>query len=145
MSISTWMTSDPVVVAPDTPVSQARAAMRDNGIRHLPVVDDAGRLVGIVSDRDIRIDDRSVRRLATADRIDPQISELLGEGLPVEAVMTESVHTVGLEASVGDAARLMLSRHISAAPVVDAVGAVVGIVTTTDCLLAALTADPILG
>jgi acetoin utilization protein AcuB len=140
MSVKAWMATDPVTIRPDTEVRAARALMRDNGVRHLPVVED-GRLVGIVSDRDLRIDDRSLRRLATLERM----GEVLGEGLPAEAVMTESVHTVGPDASVGDAARTMLSRRVSAVPVVDDDGTLLGIITTTDCLLAALDDDPILG
>ncbi|HUG84635.1 MAG TPA: CBS domain-containing protein [Euzebya sp.] len=135
MAVKDWMAIDPVVVGPDDTVHEARALLRDRGVRHLPVVYD-GRLIGIISDRDVSIDDRSLRRLEAMERI----GEAVGEGTPVEAVMSTSVHTCDPEASVGDAARLMLSRRISALPVVSD-GALVGIITTTDCLLAALTTD----
>ncbi len=137
MSVKEWMAIDPVVVGPDVEVRQARKLLAQHGIRHLPVVDD-GVLIGIVSDRDVKIDDRSLHRLEALERI----GEAVGEGKPVEAVMSGSVHTIGPDDSVGDAARLMLSRRVSALPVVDDERALLGIITTTDCLLAALTCNP---
>lgn len=136
MSVAEWMTTDPITIGPDASVREARLRMREEGIRHLPVVSE-GRLIGIVSDRDVRIDDRSLRRLETLERL----GDVTGEGKPVEAVMSESVHTVTPVASMGDAARLMLSRRVSALPVVDENFVPIGIVTTTDCLLVSLTHD----
>lgn len=137
MAVRDWMTTDPVVVGPDVEVREARQLMRSRGIRHLPVVADDV-LIGIVSDRDVRIDDQSLRRLQALE----QVGELVGEGKPVEAIMSPSVHTISPEDSIGDAARLMLSRRISALPVVDEDRKLLGIITTTDCLLVALTIDP---
>lgn len=71
--------------------------------------------MGIISDRDVRIDDASLNRLKASERQD----EVVGEGQPVEAVMSTSVHTVGPDSNVGDAARIMLSRRVSGVPVVD--------------------------
>ena len=48
------MTRRPITVDPDAPLATAAAVMREKAIRHLPVVDDAGRLVGIITDRDLR-------------------------------------------------------------------------------------------
>lgn len=136
MSIKDWMTIEPITVTPETPVPTARSLLRDNGFRHLPVVED-GRLVGMVSDHDVRIDDRSLQQVqALAD-----VPGMIGEATPVRTIMSASVHSLSPDASVGDAARLMLSRRISAVPVVDG-QELVGIITTTDCLLAALTDDP---
>ena len=63
-------------------------------------------------------------------------------GKPVEAVMSADVETIGPDASVGDAARLLLERHISALPVVDADRTLLGIISLTDCVLAGLAHDP---
>lgn len=132
MRVRDWMTSDPIVATPETEVGEARRLLHANGIRHLPVVG-AGRLVGMVSDRDVRIDDRSLRRLAVLERLD----DVVGEGKPLEAVMSTPPHVVGPDETVAAAARLLLSRRVSALPVVEG-GALVGIITTTDCLLALL-------
>ncbi|MBI3648683.1 MAG: CBS domain-containing protein [Actinobacteria bacterium] len=50
--VAQWMTSGPVSVSPDTPISEARDLMLAQGFRHLPVVED-GRVLGIVSLRDV--------------------------------------------------------------------------------------------
>ena len=87
------------------------------------------RLIGILSDRDLSVDDRSLRRLEAHEHV----GEPGGEGKPVEAVMSADVETIGPDASVGDAARLLLERHISALPVVDADRTLLGIISLTDC------------
>lgn len=61
MNVSEWMSPDPVSVGPDTSVSRARTLLEEQGFRHLPVVDD-GRLCGIVSDRDVGLSARALRR-----------------------------------------------------------------------------------
>ncbi len=48
------MTAEPLTIDPETPLGTAMEILRTKGIRHLPVVDDAGRLVGIITDRDLR-------------------------------------------------------------------------------------------
>jgi CBS domain-containing protein len=44
-----WMTENPVIAAADTDVEEAARVMLDNGFRHLPVVDESGRVAGVVS------------------------------------------------------------------------------------------------
>lgn len=136
MRVRDWMNTDPIVVAPTTEVREARRLLHHYGIRHLPVVDD-DRLVGIISDRDVRIDDRSLHQLAALERL----GQVLGEDKPVEAVMSPAPQVIAADEPVAAAARLMLSRRISALPVMDD-GALVGIITTTDCMLALLAPDP---
>lgn len=136
MHVRDWMNTDPILVGPATEVREARSLLHQNGIRHLPVVDE-GRLVGIVSDRDVRIDDRSLRQLTALERV----GQAAGEGKPVEAVMSPGPHVIGGDEPVAAAARMMLSRRVSALPVVDD-GVLVGIITTTDCMLALLAPGP---
>lgn len=50
--VSSWMTSDPMTVAPDVETDVALRTMLDNGFRHLPVVED-GEVIGVVSIRDL--------------------------------------------------------------------------------------------
>ncbi len=126
MRVREWMSPDPVTVAPSTSVDEARHLLDTYGVRHLPVVDH-GRVVGMISDRDVRLAHRALAT-APADR----------EQVDVAAVMSTPVHVVDADAEIEQAARLMLSRRISALPVLDN-GELVGLVTTTDCLLASLT------
>jgi acetoin utilization protein AcuB len=48
------MTRKPYTIDPEAPIAMAAALMRDRGVRHLPVVDHGGKLVGMISDRDVR-------------------------------------------------------------------------------------------
>lgn len=132
MNVRDWMSPDPVTAAPDATVASARATMESAGIRHLPIVD-GQKLVGIVSDRDIAIRDAALR----AALADHTVGELLDDDRPVEAVMSPSPHVVDVDASLRDAARAMVSRHINALPVMDD-GRLAGIITSVDCLLAYL-------
>jgi acetoin utilization protein AcuB len=127
MLVKKRMTHDPVVVSPRHSLADALRLTRERRIRHLPVVDE-GVLVGIVSDRDVRtalpspITEPDAERVAFLDRT------------PVSAVMRTSVDSIGPLDTVEDAAKLMRRRRIGALPVVDAHGAVLGILSESDVL-----------
>ena len=131
MKVSDWMTAEPFTMSPGTTVAEARRLMEAGGFRHLPVVD-GNRLIGIISDRDVGIGDAQLRAATQVDGVE----DLLGDDRPAESVMSAGPHVIGIDAEVTDAARLLVSRRISALPVVDADRAVVGIITSVDCLLA---------
>lgn len=133
MLVREWMSPDPVTVTPQMSVGEARQQMSDHGFRHLPVVDARGRLVGILSDRDVALNPRAVRAAVR----DHTVTELLDDDRPVEAVMTGDPHVIAVDDMLQAAARLLVSRQINALPVV-ADGSLVGIITSVDCLLATL-------
>lgn len=54
MLIREWMTRNVITVTPDTSMMKASKLMKENGFRRLPVLDGNGKLIGIVSDRDIK-------------------------------------------------------------------------------------------
>lgn len=132
MQVREWMSTDPVTVSVDDTVSEARRLLDTQGVRHLPVVDDQ-RLVGIVSDRDVAIREAALRQAVLRH----DVAALLDDERPVEAVMSSDVHTVGVDVPIAEAARTLVSRRINALPVIEE-GRLVGIVTSTDCLLATL-------
>ncbi len=135
MRIRDVMTPNPVAVAPSASVLTARRLMARHGIRHLPVVV-GGTLVGIISDRDLRVGDK-----ALADALTTLRSDLVsGRYRAVEAVMTRPVQTIAPGATINEAAHRMRTLKISALPVV-AEGRLIGILTTDDLLatLAAVT------
>lgn len=138
MKVRDWMSPDPVSLAPDATVAEARQHMEAQGFRHLPVVDD-DRLIGIVSDRDVAIGTEALRDAVRRH----DVVTLLDDERPLEAVMSGSPHVIGPDADVSEAARVLVSRRISALPVVDGDAQLVGIITSVDCLLATLrqTAD----
>lgn len=122
------MTRDPVTAGPDDTLIHALRLTREHNVRHLPVVDGAGTLVGILSDRDIRLAMPSPLTVADAERVD------FLERTPVAAVMTREVITTTAGEPVEDAAKLIHGHRIGALPVVDASGRLEGILTETDLL-----------
>ncbi len=130
MRVRELMTGALITARPDTPVLDARHLMVQQRIRHLLVTDESGELVGIVTDRDIRL---NLPSQATSLSV-WELNHLLTR-LTVGKVMTQSVITVGPDREARDAAQLMLDHTIGALPVVDG-GRLVGIVTETDLLRA---------
>ena len=119
------MTREVVTVGPETTAAEALALCRENRIRHLPVLE-GGRLVGIISDRDLRS--------ATPALGDPARVEALGH-IRVSDEMARNVATVHTEDPIEDAATAMYERKIGCLPVVAGDG-LVGILTSSDVLRA---------
>ena len=122
------MTRSPLTIRWDKTIGAAWKLMRDRKIRHLPVLDDHGRLAGIVTDRDLR-----------QVIFDPSIQEQLGNFpralnvLTVKEVMTWGVVTVQPQTEIREAARIMHEQKIGALPVARG-DRVVGMLTETDVL-----------
>jgi acetoin utilization protein AcuB len=130
MRVRELMTGALITVRPDTPVLDARHLMVQERIRHLLVTNERSELMGIVTDRDIKL---NLPSQATSLSV-WELNHLLTR-LTVGKVMTQSVITVGPDREARDAAQLMLDHTIGALPVVDG-GRLVGIVTETDLLRA---------
>ena len=129
MKVRELMSDSLVCATPETPVFDARQTMLKERIRHLLITEDS-RLVGIVTDRDIRL---NLPSQATSLSV-WEVNYLLAR-LTIDEVMTKSVIVVGPDRSARDAARLMLEHKIGALPVVEGEH-LVGIITETDVLRA---------
>jgi acetoin utilization protein AcuB len=125
------MTVAPLAVSPSTPVDEVRTLMQQHHIRHLPVLE-GGRLLGIVSDRDVCL----VLPSLAASLSVYEIHSLLTR-LQVGEIMTYFPVTIGPERSVAAAITRMLAYKVDALPVV-AHDTVVGMLTRTDLLHACL-------
>ena len=112
MPVQNWMTTDVVSVTPETSLLKVGKLMRDHHIRRLPVLDDAGRVVGIISDRDVR--DASPSKATTLDMY--EMHYLLAE-LKVKNIMTPNPLTVKPSDTVEQAALLMLDHKVGGLPV----------------------------
>lgn len=130
MTIRELMSGGLITVRRETPVLEARDRMVKERIRHLLVTDEGGPLLGIVTDRDIRL---NLPSQATSLSV-WEINHLLTK-LTVGQVMTQSLITVSPDRPARDGARLMLNHKIGALPVLDD-GHLVGIVTETDIVRA---------
>ncbi len=116
MNVARWMTKDPVLVESKETLAAVRQMMDKGRFHRVPVVD-AGKLVGIVSDRDLRQHTGALERVK------------------VNGAMTTSVVSVTPTTILEAAANLMVRHKIGALPVVDR-GKLVGIITATDLLRA---------
>jgi len=123
------MSVSPVTIAPSSSVQAAQALMQQRKIRHLPVLKD-GRLVGMISDRDIRLVLPSPATSLTVW----EIRHLLDK-LTVGEMMTYFVMTTAPDCPVTEAVGRMLGHKVGALPVVED-GQVIGILTRTDVLRA---------
>ena len=118
MNIQRVMTRDPRVCLASVPVSKAARLMLEEDVGEIPVVDMARRVVGVITDRDI-----VVRCVAAG--INPK-------DMTVESCMTAPALTMTDDASLEDCALLMASQQIRRVPIVDAGGAICGIVAQAD-------------
>ncbi len=138
MKVKEVMTRDPLTIDPEAPLGTAMDVMRRKRIRHLPVVDDAGRLLGIITDRDLR---QATFAPALAEHLSLGAQRRLRgigqalEDLRVKHAMTWVVVTTDPEATIARAAVVMFERRIGSLPVVED-GKLVGILTERDLLLA---------
>lgn len=123
MKISELMTKNPCTVTPDTPVSEAARLMKEEDIGIIPVVERVGgaetrgRLVGVVTDRDI-----AVRHVAEGRSTDA----------PVRDVMSGGVKTASPNDEVEAVMSLMGREQVRRIPVVDERGSLVGVVSQAD-------------
>ena len=129
MKVRELMTGAPITVSPDTFVFDARRLMLKERIRHLLVTDDR-RLVGIITDRDIRL---NLPSQATSLSM-WEVNYLLAK-LTVGQVMTKGVIIIGPDREARTAAQLMLEHKVGALPVLDG-EVLIGILTETDILRA---------
>ncbi len=118
-----------VTVNINDPFSRVENEMRLQKVRHLPVLDDQGRVVGIISQRDL-YRALSPRQTLEGDVYDPgKLDEFL-----LARVMTSPVTTLGPEDPLGMAVSVMAEYHLGCIPLVDKDRKIVGILTKTDIL-----------
>ena len=123
MKVQDLMTSEPRTCSRETNLAEAGALMLDADCGILPVVDTEGKLVGVVTDRDMYI------ALATRNRLASQLT--VGE------VARSQAFTCGPDDDVQDALATMKRHHVRRLPVDGFGGTVAGIVSMNDILLAA--------
>jgi acetoin utilization protein AcuB len=127
MLVQGWMSVDVITVEQDTSMMKASIIMKENRIRCLPVVDKGGKVVGIVTDRDLR--DASPSKATTLDVY--ELNYLLSS-MKIKDIMTKEIVYVRPDETVEFAALLMLENKISSLPVVNNKNKLVGIITQTD-------------
>lgn len=148
-SVADVMTRDPIVVRRETPLTEAIQTLAQRRISGLPVVDDTGNLVGIISETDLMWQETGVtppayimfldsviylKNPATYER---DVHKALGQ--TVGEVMSDKAISISPEKPLRDAAKIMRDRNIQRLPVVDTEGQVIGILTRGDIVRAMAT------
>ena len=131
MRASDIMTWEPITVASTSTLQEALDLMVRNDIHALPVVD-GERLVGILTDRDLKMMLGPGARTLNDAELDPRLLET-----EVSRAMTPEVESIGPETSVSTVSRLLADLRVGALPVVDEDDVLLGIVSVTDVLVAA--------
>ncbi len=122
------MTRDPRTLRPEQTLLDAMRFLRDHGVRHIPVVDGHGALVGVLTDRDVK---RATPSALLGDQ--RQVWDEVVGGTQVSKIMTRDVITGEPGTPLRDAVRRFVEDKIGCIPVVER-GKVVGIVTAHDLL-----------
>ena len=128
MFVKQRMTANPFTVTSANSVPEAQEVMASPGVRHLPVVDDGGLVVGVISKNDIR-----AALPSQATTLSAQEATYLVSKLRVGKVMSKPAVVISPEALLEEAAVLMRDNKIEILPVVED-GALVGVITESDLL-----------
>ena len=131
MLVRDYMTRHPIMVEPSRRVVEVQRLMVENNIRHLPVIGDGKRLLGLVTRQRLAIRPEQVSGM--------DVLELTNymSNLTIAKVMIsgEELHTIGPNATIEEAADIMITNKISGVPVVEPGNIVAGIITETDLLI----------
>jgi CBS domain-containing protein len=145
-SVAEVMTAQPLTTTPKTPITDVVQLLSERRISGLPVVDEQGVLVGIISETDLLWQERgatppnflfildAVIPLERPGRFIEELHKVMGS--TVAEVMTKNPVTIRPEQTVQEAARLMMQKEVHRLPVVDKDNALVGIVTRGDIVRA---------
>ena len=129
MFVKDFMTPDPIVLVPNDTLRRARQLMEEQHLRRFPVLEE-GKLVGIVTDRDVRS-----AGVSSAVMQERRYVEYLLDRIQVGGIMTPHPITVNPETPLLEAASLILENKIGGLPVVDG-EELVGMITETDLIKA---------
>ncbi len=139
MRVRDLMSRQVVTIGTSDSCQEAVGRMHRARVRHLPVVNREGQLVGVVTDRDLRhhlFSPRVFEELGTTS------VDMLLKAVPVSEIMSTDVVTVRADDDLAGAARIMLEDKVGSLPVVED-ERVVGILTETDMLRQIVRADAI--
>ena len=135
------MTADVACARQDTPFKELAGLMAARGISALPVLDDQGRVTGVVSEVDLLRKEEYQEDGKRPPRWRHLHSRAKAAGVTAKDVMTSPALTIGPDATVVEAARALLGHHVKRMPVVDSAGHLAGIVSQRDLLRVFLRSD----
>jgi CBS domain-containing protein len=122
-----WLSRPAWTTTPDASLSNALALMHAHHVRHLPVIDDAGDVCGIITESDIR-----GAMIVEITGLDLAAIATMLNRIAVRDVMTEEPITIAPDATLREAALLMLDNKIGGLPVTESDHGLVGMITESD-------------
>ncbi|MFC0266725.1 CBS domain-containing protein [Kushneria aurantia] len=125
--VADMMSRDIVTLHIDQTLNDGNEAMREHKIRHLPVLDDEGRLAGMLNQKVVLREALRVADNYGAHRLNHHLGRV-----PLAEVMTTEVSTLSSDTPLAEAGRTLLSQRQGAMPVLDAEGRLVGILSSVD-------------
>jgi CBS domain-containing protein len=140
-TVASVMTADVVTVTPADTYKDVAGRLRWHRVSAVPVVDPDGRVLGMVSEADLLLKEERPATRPGGHLLDPHGDAARAKARNVAALMTSPAVTVGADATLTEAARVMRRRHVKRLPVVDSSGRLVGIVSRGDLLLAFTRSD----
>ncbi len=141
-TVADVMSREPVTVGPDTPLTDVIRILAERRISGLPVIEETGKLVGVISETDLMWRESgvtpppyimildSVIYLENPVKYERELHKALGQ--TAGEVMSRNPITITPDKPLTEAAKLMHERSIHRLPVLDAAGLVVGILTRGD-------------
>ena len=138
------MTTSVATARVDTPFKEIVRLLAERGVSALPVVDERDRLVGVVSEADLLLKEEYRGGELPRSFIHPKrlrMTRAKVEGDVAAELMTTPVITIGPDASLVEAAKVMAARQVKRLPVTDADGALIGIVSRADLVKVFLRTD----
>lgn len=132
MFVGDRMSKDLITAGPEMTIFDAQKLMVEKNIRHLPVIDGAGKLIGIVTDRDVR--DSMPSTLLKKPDYDITLGKIGNH--PIGDIMTRDPMTIYAYYTLQDTLLVMQKRKVGALPVIDEEGYLKGILSTRDLLTA---------
>lgn len=126
------MATDLITIGPDLTIGEAKKIMSENSIRHLPVIDDEGLLIGIVTDRDMR----DAMPSTLKKKADYEKTLAIIKNYKIQDIMTRDLLTIYPYYTIQDTLLVIEKKKVGALPVVDEEGRLKGILSTRDLLTA---------
>ena len=130
IKVNNYMSPQVISIPPTMGIREAFFKMKENGIRHLPIVDESNTLIGIISDRELR------RPNWVDEAQDISHVYYLDNSMLVSDVMITKINVIHTYDTLNKAVSLLLDNHIGAAPVLDKTGNLVGMLSAIDLLRA---------
>jgi len=140
-NVAAVMTTNAVTVSPGTVYKDVVECLRTRQVSAVPVVDSEDRVIGVVSEADLLLKEERPDGGPGGPRLHRHGDVAKAQALSAAALMTAPAVTVGPEATLTEAARLMHRKHVKRLPVVDADGRLLGIVSRADLLQPFLRSD----